>query len=321
MGRPWGAIGACVATESKKSKRGGARNRAAEISAALAQAQADPLGPSALKAMAVRIGVVLAAVWVVCGSIAGFTQSRTTTTVSLSIAAVLTLALVGVALWALKRASKARDVAGILANVKSEEDRQRAISQLDQGFKANDPAAIFAKAQLEMQDDPRKALVTLETIDLKKVMAAVADEARAQRAMLHLMLGEPSKARDLADGIELTRHQDSRSKAMMSSVIAESWARTGQARKALVTIEVFNPEDAAFAQVRPQMYRARAFVYAYVNDTKSMKRALRRLAQLDARLLGGFLVNKKTHPLLQKEARVLLEQSGQMPRKMQVQRM
>lgn len=310
-----------MASEAKKNKRGAQRNRAAEISAALAQAQVDPLGADALKAMALRVGIVLAAVWVVCGCIAGFAQSKTTATVSLSIAGALTLVVVGVVLWALRRASKARDVAGILANVKSEQDRQRAIEQLDEGFKSSDPAAVFAKAQLEMQDDPRKALLTLEAIDLKKVMAPVADEARAQRAMLHLMLGEPSKARDLADGIELTRHQDARTKAMMSSVIAEAWARTGQARKALSTIEVFNPEDEAFTQVRPQMYRARAFVYAYVNDIKSMKRSLRRLSQVDARLLGGFLVTKKTHPLLQKEARVLLEQSGQMPRKMQIQRM
>ena len=34
----------------------------------------------------------------------------------------------------------------------------------------------------------RAALETLESIDLKKAMAPVADEARSQRAMIHLML-------------------------------------------------------------------------------------------------------------------------------------
>jgi hypothetical protein len=50
-----------------------------------------------------------------------------------------------------------------------------------------------------------------------------------------------------------------------------------------------------------------------------MRRALRRLLEQDVRLLGGFLM-KRTHPLLMKEAKKLLEQSGQVPRKMQIQR-
>jgi hypothetical protein len=40
---------------------------------------------------------------------------------------------------------------------------------------------------------------------------------------------------------------------------------------------------------------------------------------MDVRMLGSFLT-KKTHPLLQKEAKKLVEQSGQVPRKMMVQR-
>jgi hypothetical protein len=44
------------------------------------------------------------------------------------------------------------------------------------------------------------------------------------------------------------------------------------------------------------------------------------MLEIDLRLLGGFLNNKKVHPLLQKEAKQLLEQSGQVPRKMQFQR-
>jgi len=50
-----------------------------------------------------------------------------------------------------------------------------------------------------------------------------------------------------------------------------------------------------------------------------MKRALKRLMSFDVRLLGGFM-NKRTHPLLQKEAKRLVEQSGMVPRKMVVQR-
>jgi hypothetical protein len=50
-----------------------------------------------------------------------------------------------------------------------------------------------------------------------------------------------------------------------------------------------------------------------------MRKALRKLLATDVRLLGGFMV-KKTHPLLQKEAKKMLEQSGQVPKKMIVQR-
>src|SRR5690606_192726 len=244
----------------------------------------DALQPEALRAMALRIALIVAAVWIVCGMIAGFSQSTTTKVVVLSLAAFITFGLVGVVMWAMRRAKKARGVASILAGIATDEDRDQAIAKLDSQFKANDPAAVFAKAQLQMQSDPKQALATLERLELGKLNASVADEARAQRGMIHLMLGEVSRARDLADAIELTRHQDARSKAMMSSVIGEAWARTGQAKKAVTVVEVFNPEDEAFEQVRPQLYRARAYAYAYADNPKAMKRALRRLADIDARL-------------------------------------
>lgn len=280
---------------------------------------ANPMTGDAIKAMVLRLGLLLLAVWFVCGTIAAFSQSEISQYVSLGIAALVTVVVVGVAVWGLGRAKKAQGVAGILSGVETDDDRRAAISKLDDKFKANDPAALFAKAQLQMQDDPRAALETLEQISLSKGMATVHDEARAQRGMIHLMLGEVSKARDLADGIDLGRHQDARSKAMMSAVIAEAWARTGQAKKALRTIEVFNPDDDEFVQLRPQLYRSRVYVYAYNNDVKAMRRALRKLAAIDPRMLGGFVV-KKAHPLLQKEVRVLLEQSGAVQRKMQFQR-
>src|SRR5690606_9991641 len=96
----------------------------------------------------------------------------------------------------------------------------------------------------------------LETINLNKVMANMADEARGQRAMIHLMLGEVTRARDLADGISLARHQDARSRAMLAAVVSEAWARTGQAKRAVDTLSAINPEDEQLAQLKPQLYRA-----------------------------------------------------------------
>ena len=85
------------------------------------------------------------------------------------------------------------------------------------------------------------------------------------------------------------------------------------------TLSLFDPEEEAFEPIRPQLYRALAYTAAYASDMQGMRRALKKLLAQDVRLLGGFMT-KKTHPLLQKEAKKMLEQSGQVPRKMVVQR-
>jgi tetratricopeptide (TPR) repeat protein len=280
----------------------------------------DPFSPQNIKQLGLRLGLPLLAVWVIGGCVAGVTQSKTAFWIALGIPAVITVGIAGLVVWVVGQARKAKSVAGLLQNVETAEDRKVALEKLDAGFKKNDPAAVFARAQLMLQEgDTKKALETLEQIDLARVMAPVADEARAQRAMIHLLIGEVTPARDLVDAIDLSRQQDPKARAMMGSVVAEAWARTGQAKKAADTIALFNPEDPDFEQVAPQIQRARAFVYAATGDVKAMRRALKKLLEQDARLLGSFL-GKRTHPLLQKEAKQMLQASGQVPRKMQIQR-
>ncbi|HTM45058.1 MAG TPA: hypothetical protein VL137_08900 [Polyangiaceae bacterium] len=277
----------------------------------------DPLSGENLKSLALRLGLPLLGIWVLGLLIAGVSETTWVRYTAIGFPALLTVAAIGLIAWTVRQAGKMRGVASILGSVESAEDRKAAIEKLDS--KGNDPMALFAKAQLVMQEDPRAALAVLEQIDLGKVMASVADEARGQRAMIHLMLGDVTPARDLADGIDLSRHQDTKTKAMLAAVTAEAWARTGLTQRAQNTLDIFNPEDEILAPVRPQLHRARAFICANTGDIKAMRRALRKLADQDARLLAGFMM-KKTHPLLQKEAKKMLEQSGQMPRKMMVQR-
>ena len=285
----------------------------------MAEPGAAPDPRAQLKSMALRLGIPVAGVWVIGVLIAGFSLSATVQVVGLGVPVLITLLAVGLVLWALRQAKKARGVAGILSGVKTEEDRQAALEQLEGNFKKKDVAAVFAKAQLQMQQDPDAALATLEQIDLKKAMAPVADEARGQRAMIHLIKGQVSLARQLVDNIELKRHQEPRSRAMLAAVTAEAWARSGQAKKAADLLKLYDPEDEEYAQIRPQLYRACAYAYAQTSATGLMRRALRKLLDQDPRLLGGFMV-KKTHPLLQKEAKKLLERSGAVPRKVIVQR-
>lgn len=272
-----------------------------------------------LKGMVLRLGLPVLAVWVVGVVIAGFSVSSTVQIFGLAIPAVVTLLAAGLVAWALRQAQKARGVAGILSSVRSEQDRHAALEKLDESFKKKDVAAIFAKAQLQLQEDPDLALATLEQIDLRKVMAPIADEARGQRAMIHLLKGQVSLARQLADGIELKRHQDPKSRAMLAAVVAEAWARSGQAKKAIDLLALYDPRDDDFAQIRPQLYRAQAYAYAQTGELGPLRRTLKQLLTEDPRLLGGFLT-KKTHPRLQQEARKLLERSGVVPKKMIVQR-
>jgi hypothetical protein len=293
---------------------------AGQSAPAQAAALADPLSPERVKAVALRLGVPLLVIWFIGAMIAGFVNSPVVRGLSLGVPAALTVAAIVLVIWVVRQAKKAQGVAGILSKAgESTEGRQAALAELESKYKGNDPTAIFARAQLLLQEDPRKALETLETINLSKVMGSVADEARGQRAMIHLMLGEVSPARDLVDGIDLSRHQDARSRAMLASVVAEAWARSGQAKRAVDTLSVFNPEDPELAQLKPQIFRAQAYAFAHTDDMKAAQKALRKLGAQDPRLLGGF-VTKKTHPLLQREAKKLLEQSGLMQRKMQVQR-
>jgi hypothetical protein len=283
------------------------------------QAVPDAFGKDQIRQLLLRLGIPLLAIWMLCGLIATLVISETTKAILIGIPAVITLLAAGLVVFALRQAKKARGVASILSKVETSEDRKAAITELEASYKKNDPAALFAKAQLELQEDPKKALATLEQINLEKVMANVGDEARGQRGMIHLMLGEVADARRLVDGITLSRHQEPRTRAMLAAVCAEAWARSGNAKKAAETLALFDFEDATFEQIRPQLYRSSAFVSAHVGDAKAMKKALIRLAKQDPRLLAGFLM-KRTHPLLQKEAKRLIEQSGIAPRRMMIDR-
>jgi hypothetical protein len=265
-----------------------------------------------VKGLGLRVGVPILIVWVVAGLI-----GRSWALIG---AGVITVAAAGLVLWALNFAKKTRAVTSLVQGADTPQARKEALAKLETDYKKGDTAAVFAKAQLLLQEDPRRALTTLEEIDLGKVMAPIADEARAQRAMIHLILGETDRARQLADGIDLSRHQQPKTRATMVTVMGEAWARTGHGKKALDTLSVFDPEDAEFADLKPQMYRAFAFAYAAVNDVKGIRKALRRMLEINPQLLGGFLM-KKVHPLLEREARELLKRSNAVPKKMVVKRM
>ena len=285
------------------------------------QAIPDPLGPENLKKLGIRLGLPLLGGWLVA-LVFGNMWLRIAM-------GVVTLVLGGIVYWAVSTGRRQKRVADILMNADTAEGRKEALAKLDSGFKKDDAAAVFAKAQLQMQEDPRAALKSLEAIDLKKVMAHQADEARAQRAMIHLILGETDEARALVDPIDLSRHKEAKSRATLTAIIGEAWARSGQAKRAVDLLDKIDPNDEAYADLKPQLLRSRAFAFAWANDTKQMKNVLRQLKGLNVQYLMGFVTKKKNpmgvasrgvHPLLEKEAYDMVMKSGAVQRKMDVRR-
>ncbi len=272
--------------------------------------------PFDLKKLYVRVGGILAVGWVLGIGIASYSR----TAWPIYIVGALTLVVIGVGIWLVRYMKKSEALGALLRKADTEAGRKEALQKLQADFKKGDVQATMARAQLEMQEDPRKALETLEGINLGKQMTPVADQVRALRASIHLSLGEAQKARALADQLELGKQQEPKTRAMFAAVAGEAWARTGAGKKAIEVLELFNPDDDDLSEMRIQMWRARAFAYASTGDMKAAKRALKKLADTNVNLLGMFM-GKKIHPLLQRAATELAKQSGAMQMKMVQKRM
>jgi hypothetical protein len=288
---------------------GGAGSKGASKPPPATQAAADrpKVQPPALpvKTLATRLGIPVLILWI----LAGLAHNRWVTIV----VGLLTVAALGLVWWVWNFASKTKRVANLVGGANTKEERQEAIEKIDKEFKKGDAAATFAKAQLLMHEDPRHALEVLESIDLAKVVPAVADEARAQRAMIHLLLGETQPARKLVDPIDMQRHPDTKAKATLAAVVAEAWSRTGQAKKAIELLGMFDMADPALADLKPGILRAQVFAFGAVDDLKQARSCMHQLAKIDPRIVAGFAA-KGVHPLLVKEARKILERAGALPR-------
>ncbi len=268
--------------------------------------QAPAAAPFDVQKAMQRVALILVVTWVFAGLLTYWRGGY----VWLVVALVITALVVGASWWAKRMLGKQQALASIMEGADTREGREAAAERIRTEFKAGDAMGIMARAQLEMQDDPRKALSTLEGVNLDKEMAAVASQVRAMRAMIHLNLGEIAEAKALVGGIDLGKQQDSKLRAMMATVAAECWARSGEPQKAVDALDLFNPDDPIYSEMAPQMWRARAFAYAGVSDTRNMNRAIGKLESLSPHLLGMFVGQKRVHPLLEREARQRVMRSG-----------
>lgn len=301
---------------AKAAKKKEKKKSPAEIQKELrdvTQGSGEERPPVDLKKIYVRVGAVAAVVWIIAFIVPGWIPK--------AVAGGLSVIAIGALVWLDRYVKKTVALGAILKGADDQEGRKKALEKIDAQFKKGDTQAVIAKAQLQMQDDPRAALATLESVNLEKELAPVAGQVRAMRAMIHLTLGETQEARSLADNLELGKQQEPKTRVMFAAVASEAWARTGQGRKAVDTLDLFNPEAPEHAELRAQLWRSRAFAYAAVNDTKAVARAVKKLAEINPHLLGMFIQQKKIHPLLEREAKQIVMKMGIVPRKMVRQRM
>jgi len=283
-----------------------------------APAPEDPLSAKNLRAMGIRLGIPVLVGWVVAFAISGWIPK--------AIAAVLTAVLAGLVLFSLRLAKRTMGVADLLRGASTKEARKEALEKLEKDYKKDDAQAIFGKAQIELQEDPRKALATLEQIKLDK-NPQLADEARVQRAMIHLAYGETDEARALADKVDPSKQKDDARRATYVCILAEAFARTGAAKRAGEMLDLLDAKVAEGDDIKPLALRARAFAQAWSNQTKQMRATLRTTAGINPQLLSYFVTKRKggmasrgIHPMLEKEAIELLTKTGQVQRKMEFRR-
>lgn len=314
------AEGTAETKSSAPSVAPGKKSKKKPKSTAEVQAELRKLGkpgeerpPVDMKSIYLRVGAIAVVVWVIAFIVPWKG--------ALVVAGVLSVAAVGGLVWLDRWVKKQTKLGALLRNADTAEGRKEALEKLETDFKKGDTSATIAKAQLQMQEDPRAALATLEAVNLDKELAPVAGQVRALRATIHLTLGETQEARALADKLDLGKQQEPKTRVMFAAVAAEAWARTGQGKKAVDTLELFNPEAPEMGEMRAQLWRARAFAYAAVNDTKGVSRALKKLVEVNPHLLGMFVGQKKVHPLLEREAKQIVMKMGLVPRKMVRQRM
>ena len=269
--------------------------------------------PADLTKIYLRGGALVAVVWVIAVIVRHW--------VGFAAAGTLTVAGLAAVVWLQRYMKKTQALGSILAGADTEEGRKAALERINTEFKKSDTQAVIAKAQLQMQDDPRSALATLEAVNLDKELGPIAGQIRAMRAMIHLTLGDTAEARSLADKLDLGKQQEPKTRVMFAAVASEAWARTGAGRKAVDTLDLFNPEADDMGEMRAQLWRSRAFAYAAVNDTKGIARAVKKLSEINPHLLGMFVGQKKVHPLLEREAKALVVRMGIVPRKVVRQKM
>lgn len=224
---------------------------------------------------------ILAALWL--------TAAMTGSKIVLGLMGVVTLAAAGGLVWVYRYVKKQRDVMSLLQSAQgSPEARLAALAQL--GGDDKDPLRMIARAQLEAQDDPKKAIATLESLDLAKVPSTSQDDVRLLRAQLYLATGRLREAATMADGINLGSAPNAQAKVMVAAIVGEAWARTGKADKALVILDELKLDDPSLGQGAILARMAKVFAAFHGGKKDKARKELEVLMRMDVNYLGRFVM-------------------------------
>jgi hypothetical protein len=225
------------------------------------------------------------------------------------IVGVLTLALLVILGLSFRMLKKQKRVVSLLqGSTASPEARKDALAKLAEGKDADSPTNIFARAQLQAQDEPDAALRLLDRVELKAYPPMMQDDVSLLRVQLCLGLGRTQDARKSADLINLDNPQRAQMKAMASAIVAEAWARTGKSKDALALIETIEYPKENRDQIETQARIARIFARFAANQRGAARNELNALANENPDYLGKFVLPQfKVHPELQKLARSVLQ--------------
>jgi hypothetical protein len=195
----------------------------------------------------------------------------------------------------------------------SPEARRAAIEELKVREGADDDVMnTLMRAQLELQEDPERAMATFESIDMKKVPAMMQNEVRGMKAQVYLARGRVDEAASLCDQIKLTEIQQAEVRVMMAATSAEAWARTDRVKAARDLLEMYSPEDATYASAKVPLLFARVFANAAERKAPLVRKDLLTLCRENPQYLARFVdpAGKVSSDLQQAAAEVLRNDPG-----------
>ncbi len=229
-------------------------------------------------------GAVFAALWAMA------IASRSTGT--MAFLGVLTVVLAGFGLYTWRWYQKQMSLMNLAKKAnESPEARKAAIEELKtREAGGDDVTATLMRAQLELQEDPDKAVATLDSIDMKKVPAMLLNEVRGMKAQVYLVKNRVEDAARLADEIQLSQIQQPEVRAVMAATVAEAWARTGKVKEARDILSTFAPDDPAYANARIPLLFARIFANWAESKRDLVRKDMAAMCKENFQYLGRFVM-------------------------------
>jgi hypothetical protein len=222
---------------------------------------------------------------------------------------VVTAALVGLGLYIRSWYLKQKSLMELAKRgTESPEARKQVIAELEAREKADgDVMSTLMRAQLELQEDPEKAIVTLESIDLKKVPAMLQNEVRGMRAQVYLVKNRLPEAAELCDQIQLSQIQQPEVRSVMAATVAEAWARTGKVKEAQDILGLFSPDDATYGNARVPLLYARIFASFADGKRDTARKDMVTMCKENFLYLGRFMMpNSGVRPELSQMAQEVI---------------